>query len=100
MILTWCKPSNPVNINEHHKESMVEDFLHQQHTWLNNNDLTLMMISLCNLALNSLQDKLLSMRGRELSEYGFPKPRTVENDKFARVYCREIHYNQDMQRDL
>ena len=34
---------------------------------------------------------------RELSEYGFPQPQTVENDKFARVYCREIDYNQGEQ---
>ena len=34
------------------------------------------------------------MGGRELSEYGFPQPQTVDNDRFARVYHREIDYNQ------
>ena len=36
------------------------------------------------------------MGGRELSEYGFPHPRTVGNDRFARVYRRhrEIDYDQ------
>ena len=30
VILTWCKPSNPLDIYQHQKEAMVEDFLHQQ----------------------------------------------------------------------
>ena len=29
VILTWCEPSNPLDINEHHKESMAKGFLHQ-----------------------------------------------------------------------
>jgi len=32
VILTWCEPSNPMQIYENHKEAMAEDFLHQQHT--------------------------------------------------------------------
>ena len=32
VILTWCEPSNPLDICDHHKESMAEDFLHQQST--------------------------------------------------------------------
>lgn len=40
-----------------------------------------------NLALNDeLQDKDLSMGGRQLSEYGLPQPQIVDNDRFARVY--------------
>ena len=34
------------------------------------------------------------MGGRELSEYGLPHPQTVDNDRFARVYRREIDYDQ------
>ena len=30
VILTWCEPSNPLDIYEHHKEHMAEDFLHQR----------------------------------------------------------------------
>ena len=57
-----------------------------------------MMVSL-NLALNDLQDKVLSMGGRALSEYSLPQPQTVDNDRFrfARVYRREIDYNQGEQ---
>ena len=40
VILTWCEPSNPLDIYEHHKESMAEDFLHQQRTRLGNADLS------------------------------------------------------------
>ena len=38
------------------------------------------------------------MGGRELSEYGLPQPQTVDNDRFARVYHREIDYDQGEQR--
>ena len=94
-ILTWCKPSNPLDIYDHHKESIAEDFLHQQRTRLGNNDLSF-NDDIFNLALNDLQDRVLSMGGRELSEYGLPQPQTVDNDRFARVYVyhREIDYDQ------
>ena len=75
VILTWCKPSNPIDIYEHHKESMAEDFLHQQCTRLGNHDLNFNN-DIFNLVLNDLQDKVLSMGGRELSEYGLPQPQT------------------------
>ena len=96
VILTWCEPSNPLNIYERHKEHMAEDFLHQQRTRLNDNDLGF-NDDIFNLALNDVQDKVLSMGGRELSEYGLPQPQAVDNDRFARVYHREIDYNQGEQ---
>ena len=37
------------------------------------------------------------MGGRELSEYGLPQPQAVDNNRFARVYRREIDYNQGEQ---
>ena len=96
VILTWCEPSNPLDIYEHHKEHMAEDFLHQQRTWLSDNDVSF-NDDIFNLALNDLQDKVLSMGGRELSEYGLPQPQAVDNDRFARVYRREIDCNQGEQ---
>ena len=50
-----------------------------------------------NLAFNDLQDKVLSMGSRELPEYGLPQPQLVDNDTFARVYHREINYDQGEQ---
>ena len=67
--------------------------MHQQRTRLGNNDLSF-NDDIFNLALNDLQDKVLSMGGRELSEYGLRQPQTVDNDRFARVYRREIDYDQ------
>ena len=96
VILTWCEPSNPLDIYERHKEHMAEDFLHQQRTRLNDNDLGF-NDDIFNLALNDIQDKVLSMGGRELSEFGLPQPQAVDNDRFARVYHREIDYNQGEQ---
>ena len=52
---------------------MAEDFLHQQRTLHRdvhlefNNDIF-------NLALSDLQEKVISMGGRQLSEYGLPQP--------------------------
>ena len=37
------------------------------------------------------------MGGRELSEYGLPQPQAVDNDRFARVYRREVDYDQGEQ---
>ena len=34
---------------------------------------------------------------RELSEYGLLQPQAVDNDKFARVYRREVDYDQGEQ---
>ena len=93
VILTWCEPSNPLEIYEHHKETKAEDFLHQYRTRLGNGDLDY-SDDIFNLALNDLQDKVLSMGGRELSEYGLPQPQSVDSDRFAKVYHREINYDQ------
>ena len=97
VILTWCEPSNPLEIYKHHKEAMAEDFLHQHRTRLGNVDLDF-NDDIFNLALNDLQDKVISMGGRQLSEYGLPQPQTVDNNRFARVYHREIDYYQGEQR--
>ena len=59
---------------------MAEDFLHQQHTQLGNSDLDFNE-DIFNLALNDLQDKVLSMGGRQLSEYGLPQPQAVDSDR-------------------
>ena len=40
VIITWCEPSNPLDIYDHHKESIAEDVLHQQRTQLGNNELS------------------------------------------------------------
>ena len=75
---------------------MAEDFLHRHCTRLGNVDLDF-NDHIFNLTLSDLQDKVFSMGGRELSEYGLPQPQTVDSDRFARAYCREINYNQGKQ---
>ena len=75
---------------------MTEDFLHQHRTRLGNMELDF-NDDIFNLALKDLQDKVLSMGGRELSEHGLSQPQAVDNDRFARVYRREIDYDQGEQ---
>ena len=53
-----------------------------------------MILLIINLTLSDLQDKILSMAGKELSEYGLPQPQIVDNDIFTRVYHREADNNQ------
>ena len=78
VILTWCEPSNPLDIYEHHKESMAEDFLHQHRTRLGNVGLEF-NDDIFNLALNDLQDKVFSMGKRDLLEM---KAVSLKNTKF------------------
>ena len=75
---------------------MAEDFLHQQRTQHRDDDLEF-NDDIFNVALNDLQEKVISMGGRELSEYGLPQPQAVDSDRFARVYRREIDYNPEEQ---
>ena len=91
VILTWCEPSNPLDTYEHHKESMAEDFLHQQHTRLGNMEVGFDE-DFFNLALNDLQDGVLSMGGRQLSDYGLPQPEAVDSNRLAQDYQWEIEY--------
>ena len=46
-----------------------------------------------NWVLSDLQEKVISMGGRQRSEYGLPQPQAVDNDSFAREYRREISYD-------
>ena len=89
VILAWCEPSNPLKIYDDHKEAMVEDFLHQQPT-IHRNEHLQVNDDIINLALNDLQEKVISMGGRQLSEYGLP---LVDNNRFVREYRREISYD-------
>jgi len=85
VILGWCEPSNPLDIYDNHKEAMVEDFLHQQRT-LHRDEHLEVNDDMLNLALNDLQERVVSMGGRQLSEYGLPQPRAIDTNRFAREY--------------
>ena len=63
VILTCCEPSNLLDIYEHHKESMTEDHLYQQLTWLGKMELCFNE-EIFNLALNDIQDRVFFMEGR------------------------------------
>ena len=52
VILTWCAPSYPLEIYEHHKETIAEDLLNQHCTRLGNADLD-HSDNIFNLALNN-----------------------------------------------
>ena len=92
VILAWCEPSNPLEIYDNHKEAMVEDLLHRQHV-LHRDKHMEVNDDMFNWVLNDLQEKVISMGGRQLSEYGLPQPQAVDNERFAREYRHEINYD-------
>ena len=75
---------------------MSEDLLYQQLT-LHRDEHMEVNDDIFNLILNDLQEKVISMGGRQLSEYGLPHPHTMNNDRFAREYCQEINYDRGEQ---
>ena len=70
---------------------MAVDILHQQHTQLVNVELGFNEEK----GLNDIQDRELSMGGKQLSEFGLPQLQTVDNDKLAWDYHQKIDYDQD-----
>ena len=76
VILAWCEPSNPLEIYNIHTEAMAEEFLHQQCT-LHRDEHLEVNNDILNLALTELQDRVISMGVRQLSEYGLPQPQTM-----------------------
>jgi len=82
-----------LEIYDNHK---AEDFLYEQHTLHRDQQLE-MNDYIFNLALCDLLEKVISMDGRQLSEYGLLQPQIVDNDRFAREYRREINYEQGKQ---
>ena len=96
VILAWCEPSNPLQIYDNHKEAMAEDFLHQQRV-LHRDEHIKVNDHMLNLVLNDLREKVISMGGKQLSEYGLLQPQAVDNDRFTREYHREISYDRGEQ---
>ena len=47
--------------------------------------------------LNDLQDRVLTMGGRQLSEYGILQPQAVDKYRLVLEYHREIDYDQNKQ---
>ena len=68
---------------------MAEDFLHQQRTRLRNIELGFDE-DIFNLAVNDLQDRVISMGGRQLLDYGLPQPEAVDSNRLAQDYQQEI----------
>ena len=75
---------------------MAEDFLYQQ-CILHWDKQLRVHDDIFNLAFNDLQERVISMGGRQLSEYGLPQPQVVDNDRFAREYRWETNYDQGEQ---
>ena len=71
-----------MDIYDSHKETMAEEFSHQKRT-LHNDEHFEVNDYIFNLALNDLQERVISMGGRRLSEHGLPQPVTIDSDRFT-----------------
>lgn len=48
-----------------------------------------------NIALTDLHDIVISMGGKQLTEYGLPQPQAVDDNMFAQIYRREIEMTRE-----
>ena len=94
VILTTCFPSNPRTLWDQFRDLLSEDYLFQQRYNVGNPDADYNE-ELYNLALFSLEDKVIMMGGRHLSPYDLPTPERGTEDRLEREreYFREVDDN-------
>ena len=99
IMLTASHMSDPRVLWAKHKDSMAEDFLHQQRQVARNpgfefND------EVYNLALVAIEDLVFNMGGNPLGSYGLPAPRHDSLHPLQTEMVRETSYNLDSLRTV
>ncbi|GBM86264.1 hypothetical protein AVEN_264514-1 [Araneus ventricosus] len=95
LILSFCEPSSPKALWENNKDCMSEDILNKlradnRHFVLNYTD------SIYNEALIKIEDKVLQMIGKSLSEVGMLSPSRQHAHNMSREILREMSYDSDL----
>ena len=95
LLLHLCGLSDPLQLWMSHRESMSEDFLHQQRSL--RHDLNLdFNEAIFNQALIDVEDKLLSLPGsQDLHTYGLPETNRSTELSMARELLQELSYDQE-----
>ncbi|KAJ2941595.1 hypothetical protein O0L34_g14649 [Tuta absoluta] len=93
IMLVFCGLSNPVELWEKYKHHLSEDFLRDLRR-TTSDEVDQMDERVINSCLCSLQDKVLSIGGRVLAEYGLPTPQTLSDQPHVnREYDAETNYS-------
>ncbi|GBN36887.1 hypothetical protein AVEN_32254-1 [Araneus ventricosus] len=95
LILSFSEPSSPKALWENNKDCMSEDILNKLraenlHIVLNYTD------SIYNEALIKIEDKVLQMIGKSLSEVGMLSPLRQYAHNMSREILRELSYDSDL----
>jgi hypothetical protein len=94
IMLTASHMSDPRVLWAKHKDSMAEDFLHQQRQVARNPGLEF-NDEVYNLALVAIEDLVFNMGGNPLGSYGLPAPRHDSLHPLQTEMVRETSYNLD-----
>ncbi|GBM12248.1 hypothetical protein AVEN_155255-1 [Araneus ventricosus] len=95
LLLSFCEPSSPKALWENNKDCMFEDILNKlgaenRHIVLNYTD------SIYNEAPIKIEDKVLQMIGKSLSEVGMLSPSRQHVHNMSREILRELSYDSDL----
>ena len=91
IMLQTCDISSPRQLWEDHLENFCEDIIHRLQR-LNPNIQVQLSENVQNEALTLLEDKVLQLGGKQLTEYGLPAP-VREQHGLAQEILRETSYN-------
>lgn len=89
-LISSCGLSNPTELWEKYKEYMAEDILRrmqQTHANITYNDF------IFNEALGKIEDKVMAMVGKKMSDFGMVSPRRTNENELSDEILRETNYD-------
>ena len=95
VILIAENPSNPLLLWNNHKESMSEDFLYQARQAHPDGDVDF-SDEIFNHALIAIEDKLLDMENKLLTDFGLPAADRQAINIFFREVQKEANYDMNI----
>ena len=92
IILTECFPSSPNQLWTDHRDGMSEDILHAHRVASGNSQLEC-NYSIFNAALVLLEDVVLAMKGKPLSDYGMTAPKRTDVNHGGPEIMQETYFD-------
>ncbi|KAL8580061.1 hypothetical protein ACOMHN_065110 [Nucella lapillus] len=99
IMIAVCGLSDPANLWVKHKEELCEDLLRDNQRHNPDQDIPFNQ-EIFNIGLLLLEEKVVSLGGRELEFYQLPEPQRQERVRLARHMLREMNYDQDDMADF
>lgn len=94
IMLIFCQLNNPLELWNKYSSQFCEDVERELIRNITNVNVDNYRVNIENAGLIKLQEKLISIGGRKLDEYGLPSPQEIE-DEINYEYNAEINYNID-----